>query len=183
MSVADWRETFESVAFRAIRLLRLDRLLLLGAPSHPFLDYFRGFENVEAVKRIFGEKAADVLGKLKIDFIPFGGYMGVNPFNGHLMVNRRYLNGGDELDVYLDLVHELVHVRQFMEGADLFNTKYSYVERPTEVEAYRYAVEEARRLGVSDGRICEYLQTEWMSDGDLKQLAETLHVKCPSDVG
>jgi len=90
MSVADWRETFESVAFRAIRLLRLDRLLLLGAPSHPFLDYFRGFENVEAVKRIFGEKAADVLGKLKIDFIPFGGYMGVNPFNGHLMINKRY---------------------------------------------------------------------------------------------
>jgi len=178
MQVADWRETFESVVFRTVRLLRLDRLLLLGAPSRPFLHYFKGFENVEAVKQIFGEKAADMLGNLKVDFIPFGGYMGVNPFNGHLMVNPRYLNDGDRLDVYLDLVHELVHVRQFMEGADLFDARYSYVERPTEIEAYRYAVEEARRLGKSDRRICEYLQTEWMSDDDLRQLAEALHVKC-----
>jgi len=178
MSLADWRETFESVVFRAVKLLRLDRLLLLGVSSRPFLDYFKGFENVEVVKQIFGEKVANVLGNLKVDFIPFGGYMGVNPFNGHLMVNSRYLNDGDELDIYLDLVHELVHVRQFMEGADLFDAGFSYVERPTEVEAYRYAVEEARRLGKSDSRICEYLQTEWMSNDDLRQLAKVLNVKC-----
>jgi len=61
MQVADWRETFESVVFRTVRLLRLDRLLLLGAPSRPFLHYFKGFENVESVKQIFGEKAADML--------------------------------------------------------------------------------------------------------------------------
>jgi len=123
-----------------------------------------------------------VLGKLKVDFVPFGSYMGVNPFNGHLIINSKYMAEGDELDIYLDLVHELVHIRQFMDGADLFNPGFSYVKRPTEVEAYRYAVEEARRLGKSDERICEYLQTEWMSDGDLRQLAEALHVKCPSDI-
>jgi len=77
----------------------------------------------------------------------------------------------------LDVIHELVHVKQFMEGKDLFESGYSYVDRPTEVEAYRHAVEEARRLGLNDKRICQYLRTEWMSDEDLKQLADSLNVK------
>jgi hypothetical protein len=45
------------------------------------------------------------------------------------------------------------------------------------VEAYRYAVEEARNLGLSDDRILEYLKTEWMSDEDLLCLAQALNIK------
>jgi hypothetical protein len=176
--MVDWREAFMFRVLRFLRRLRLDGLFLFGLPSHPFLDYFRSFESVEVVKRIFGEKTEDILGNLKVEFSSFGGYMGVNPFNGHLIVNPRYLNGGDRLDIYLDLIHELVHVRQFMEGAELFDPNYSYVERPTEIEAYRYAVEEAKRLGKSNERICEYLKTEWMSDADLRQLAKALYIEC-----
>ena len=51
-------------------------------------------------------------------------------------------------------------------------------ERPTEIEAYRYTVQEARRLGLSDERICEYLKTEWMSDEDLKILSKAVNVTC-----
>jgi len=178
MLTVDWREAIMSKAFQVLKRLRLDRLFLLLAPSYPFLDYFKGFENVEVVKRIFSEKTEEVLSNLKVEFTSFGGYMGVNPFNGHLIVNPRYLNDGDKLDIYLDLIHELVHVRQFMQGAELFDAKYGYVERPTEIEAYRYAVEESRRLGKSDERICEYLKTEWMSDDDLRQLAKVLNVEC-----
>jgi coenzyme F420-reducing hydrogenase delta subunit len=65
-----------------------------------------------------------------------------------------------------------------MEGKELFDSHYSYTERPTEVEAYRHAVEEARRLGLSDARICEYLKTEWMSEKELEQLASTVNVYC-----
>jgi len=107
-------------------------------------------ENVAAVKQIFGEKTEDVLKSLRIDFIWFVGYMGVNNFNGHIMISAKYLRRGDRTDIYLDLIHELVHVRQFMEGKELFDVHYSYTERPTEVEAYRYAVKEARRIGLSD---------------------------------
>jgi hypothetical protein len=96
------------------------------------------------------------------------------------MVNPNYLRNGDRVDIYLDVIHELVHVRQWMDGANLFEGGYRYVERPTEVEAYRYTVEEARRLGLSDERICGYLKTEWMSDDDLWQLAKTLGVECPN---
>jgi hypothetical protein len=65
-----------------------------------------------------------------------------------------------------------------MEGKELFDSQYEYIERPTEIEAYRYTVQEARRLGLSDKRICQYLKTEWMSDSDLKRLAKVLDVTC-----
>jgi len=150
----------------------------MGGPSSSFTDFFKGLENVDAVRRIFGEKTGEVLRNLKVEFTPIGGYMWVNDANGHLMISSRYLNEGDRIDIYLDLIHELVHVKQFMEGRELFDSQYTYIERPTEVEAYRHAVEEARKLGLSDERICQYLKTEWMSDGDLQKLAETLNVKC-----
>ena len=104
--------------------------------------------------------------------------MGVDNTDGHLMVNARYLNSGNKVDIYLDVIHELYHVKQFMEGRELFDSRYDYIERPTEVEAYRYTVQEARRLGLSDERICQYLKTEWMSDSDLKRLAKALNVAC-----
>jgi hypothetical protein len=172
---------FEYVVFRMVRLLRrlrLNRILSVGASTQVFTDCFRNFEKVEAVRKIFGEKTEEVLRNLKVDLTWFGGYMFVDSSNGHLVVNLRYLNSGDKVDIYLDIIHELCHVRQLMEGKELFDPRYTYVERPTEIEAYRYAVQEARRLGFSDERICEYLKTEWMSDKDLKFLAKAVNVKC-----
>ena len=141
-----------------------------------FMEYFKGFENVPAVRGIFGEKTEEVLRNLKVEFIWFG-YMGVDDNDGHLMVNGRYLNTGDKEDIYLDVIHELCHVKQHMEGRELFDPNYDYVDRPTEIEAYAYAVKEARRLGWTDKRILRYLKTEWMSDEDLKRLAAHVDVK------
>ncbi|MFH0748694.1 MAG: hypothetical protein V1915_02080 [Candidatus Bathyarchaeota archaeon] len=166
--------------FHLIQVLRLDRTFHLISlfPTHPFNDYFKGFEKVEAVRRTFGEKTEEVLQNLRVEFIPLAGYMGINGSNGHLIVNPHYLKNGNKLDIYLDIIHELVHVRQHMEGKELFDSKYIYVERPTEVEAYRCAVDEARRLRVSDERICDYLKTEWMSNDEFQQLAKALNVIC-----
>lgn len=143
-----------------------------------FTDYFIGFENVEAVKRIFGEKTTQVLENLKVEFAGTRGYMGVSDEDGHLIIGAHYLKNGDFVDIYLDVIHELVHVKQFMEGKELFDSDYRYVDRPTEVEAYRYAVAEARRLGFDDERICEYLKTEWMSGADLRKLTKSVEVTC-----
>jgi hypothetical protein len=63
-----------------------------------------------------------------------------------------------------------------MEGKELFDPRYDYVDRPTEIEAYRYAVQEARRLGLSDERISCYLWTEWMGEGDFRRLAKSVNV-------
>jgi predicted SprT family Zn-dependent metalloprotease len=102
--------------------------------------------------------------------------MGVDDNDGHMMVNSRYLNNGDKTDISLDVVHELCHVKQHLEGRELFDPAYDYVNNPTEVEAYRYTVKEAKRLGLSDKRILLYLQTEWMSDADLKQLVKNIGI-------
>jgi hypothetical protein len=174
-------EWFEYIAFRIFRLfrrLRLNRIMKVGASTRTFADYFEGFEKVEAVKGIFGERTEEVLRHLKVEFTWFGGYMFVDNSDGHLVINLHYLNSGDKVDIYLDLIHELFHIRQFMEGKELFDTRYEYIERPTEIEAYRYTVQEARRLGLSDKRICQYLKTEWMNDSDLKRLAKALDVAC-----
>ena len=160
------------------RRWRLDRLLRTGGRKRAFNDYFKGFDKVEAVRKIFGEKTEEVLANLKVEFTWFRSYMWVSNVDGHITISTYYMNNGDKIDVYLDLIHELVHVKQFMEGKELFDTNYNYSTRPTEIEAYKYAVEEAKRLGLNDEQICTYLKTEWMSMSDLKQLAEALNIKC-----
>jgi hypothetical protein len=171
----------EYVVFKLMRLFRrtpLNRILSAGASTHVFTECFKEFDKLDAVKGIFGEKTQEVLSNLKVDFTLFSGYMYVDSTNGHLVVSSRYLKTGDKIDIYLDLIHELCHVKQFMEGKELFDERYSYVERPTEIEAYRYAVQEARRLGLDDERICKYLKTEWISNRDLQILAKAVNVTC-----
>ena len=164
--------------FRIIRVLHLNTILRFGGSTHQFTDYFKDMEKVQAVRNIFGERTEDVLRNLKVEFTWVGGYMFVNSMDGRLMISSNYLNNGDKVDIYLDLIHELVHIKQYMDGKELFDSHYNYTDRPTEVEAYRVAVQEARRLGLSDERICQYLKTEWMSEEDLRKLARVLNVNC-----
>ena len=140
-----------------------------------FTDYFKGFEKNRAVIGIFGKETEVVLNTLKVDFI-WVGYMGVSDDDGHLMVNKRYLSTGRKLDIYLDVIHELCHVKQHMEGRDLFDPFYDYVDRPTEIEAYRYAVLEAKRIGLSAAEIRVYLKTEMMSNAVLDILIRNMGV-------
>jgi hypothetical protein len=176
----DWRERLMLRLLRALTELRINRLLRTGSTVHPFTEYFKGFEKVSTVREIFGEKTEETLRNLKVKFTWAGGYMWVNGGDGHLMISSRYLNTGDKIDIYLDIIHELTHVKQFMEGKELFDAHYAYTERPTELDAYRHAVNEAKKLGLSDERICQYLRTEWMSDQDFERLARTLNLDCSS---
>jgi hypothetical protein len=173
--MASLTEYFAWTMFRVARKLRLTRMLRVGGSSGMFLDYFKGFEKSQAVQGIFGDATDEVLKNLKVQFTWFG-YMGVDDNDGHLMVNKSYLNNGDKTDIYLDVVHELCHVKQHMDGQELFDPGYDYVDRPTEVEAYRYTVQEAKRLGLSDEQIICYLQTEWMSEDDLERLVKNIGI-------
>jgi len=147
---------------------------------HRFTDYFKGFAKIEAVREIFGEETEKVLSNLKVEFYSSRrGYMGVSDQDGHILISAHYLKNGDEKDLYLDIIHELVHVKQFLEGKELFENRWEYVDRPTEIEAYRHAVKEARRLGMTDKEIYKYLKTEWMTEDDLKKLADAVGVKAP----
>ena len=169
----------EYTFFRILSLLR--RLpfnpMSIGNQKVIFLEYFKNFDKVEAVKGIFGEKTTEVLNHLTVELSWIFGYMYVDGSDGHLVISKNYLNNGDKTDIYLDLIHELCHVKQHMEGKELFDPRYDYVERPTEIEAYRYCVQEARRIGLSEERIGCYLKTEWMSEDDLKKLEKSVNLQ------
>ena len=161
--------------FRLFTKLPLRGIIHLISQTGTFMDYFRGFEKNSAVRGIFGEETEKVLRNLKVDFIWFG-YMGVSDDDGHLMVNKRYLSTGRTEDIYLDVIHELCHVKQHMEGKELFDPRYDYVDRPTEIEAYRYAVQEAKRIGLSAAEIRVYLKTEMMSTQALDKLIKNMNI-------
>lgn len=145
-----------------------------------FLDHFNGFENVAAVQAIFGSKTRNALRALKVEFYSSRwGYMGVSDEDGHLIVSTHYLRTGKRRDIYLDVVHELVHVRQFREGKELFAGGFEYPDLPTEIEAYRVCVAEGRRLGMTDRELYEYLRTEWMDEKDVRRLARNIGVEAP----
>lgn len=145
--------------------------------TYPFKELFQGFEKVPAVRETFGKDTDKILDELKVELYSRKGYMSVSETRGNLIISSEYLRHGDDLSIYLDVIHELVHVKQFKEGKDLFDPKYHYVDRPTEIEAYAQSVGEARRLGMKDEEIMDYLRMEWVTEEEVQRLAQRIGVK------
>ena len=141
-----------------------------------FVDLFTGFDKVGAVRKQFGRKSLGVLRKTKVHLVNTQGYLRVDNDTGDIIICRPYLRNGDEMHFYLDLIHELTHVKQHLEGKELYDRTYAYVDRPTEIEAYAVAVDEARRIGMSEEEIVEYLKVEWVSKSDFRRMLKTLGV-------
>jgi hypothetical protein len=147
----------------------------------PFTAYFKGFDNVEAVRGIFEARTRQVIANLKVEFFSSKwGYMGVSDEDGHLVVSAHYLRTGNPRDIYLDVVHELVHVKQFRDGRKLFPEGFEYASAPTEIEAYKVCIAEGRRLGMTDKEVLEYLKVPWMDDKEWRRLARNLGLKPPA---
>ena len=147
-----------------------------GPGTVPFCDVFKGFEHVGAVKAIFGPKTKGILAELDVELADGRGYMHINDEKGSIVVNRKYLKEGEELHIYLDVIHELVHIRQHAEGMELWDKRFAYVDRPTEIEAYQVAVKEARRIGIKGAELVEYLKVEWVDERDFRRMLKTLGV-------
>jgi hypothetical protein len=149
---------------------------------YPFADYFEGFEKVPIIQRLFGEKTEQVLRNLKVEFYSAKfGYMAVSDEDGHLLISAYHLRTADPAIIYLDVIHELHHVKQFMDGKDLFLTDFEYVDSPIEIEAYLGTVDEAKRIGFSDDQIIEYLRIEWISDEQMQRLVERMRLRRSGD--
>jgi hypothetical protein len=93
-----------------------------------------------------------------------------------IVVGESHLRESPLLILFLDIFHELCHIRQLHDGAELRDRRYSYVTRPTEVEAYKFVVDEGRRLGVKDAVLRDYLKVEWIDAKEFRQLLETMGV-------
>jgi hypothetical protein len=142
----------------------------------PFTANFRGFDKIEVVRGLFGDETAKILAALEVEFTDETIYMRVSNSDGRLMINPNYFLAAEFTEIYLDVIHELVHVRQFLEGKRS-NSQTAYVERPLEIEAYNIMVEEAKTIGVSENEIMDYLNSELLDNEELKQLAETLGIE------
>jgi hypothetical protein len=147
-----------------------------GPGTHPFTEVFKGFEGVGAVRAIFGDQTERILAELTVELADGRGYMRVDDERYSIVVNSKYLKEGQETHVYLDVIHELVHIRQRMEGKELWDKRFAYVDRPTEIEAYRVAVEEGRRIRLTDRELAEYLKVEWVAKEDFRRMLKTLGV-------
>jgi hypothetical protein len=100
----------------------------------------------------------------------------VAPGSDCIVVGQSHLRESPTLMLFMDIYHELCHVRQRHGGANLWPDGVRYVDRWTEVEAYRLVVEEARRLGVSNEFLREYLKVEWISAEEHRDLLASLKV-------
>lgn len=136
-------------------------------------DIFDGLKQVEILRKIFGSNTEldDVFSKTKVIVDTSSHYMHVKNEDATIVIGLNHLKNSDKIILYLDIVHELVHVKQQRQGLDLYDKSYSYVDRPTEIEAYIVAVEEAKRLGMKHHEIIDYLQVEWITPDEHKRLA------------
>jgi len=100
----------------------------------------------------------------------------VSPNSDCIVVGQSHLKESPELMLFMDIYHELCHVLQRQGGANLWEPGVSYVKRWTEVEAYRFVVDEARTLGAPDAFLREYLRVEWITDEEHLSLLAELHV-------
>jgi hypothetical protein len=172
---------------------RISRDLPVG--RHPLLAAFPGLDRLETAKRLepdpkvrealFDETCVEVVADdIWMYVAPWdipqnrrGRWKPVlSPGSDCIVIGREHLSDSPELVLFLDIFHELCHIRQRHAGAELFDDKFSYVRRPTEVEAYRFVVEEGHRLGVEDGVLREYLKVEWISEAELLELLTAVGV-------
>lgn len=156
--------------------IRVNRKLKPG--KHAILDVFPGLDRSAAFRTIFHDGLRrEVLRDCRIHIVPEDGYMYIDDAAGNVVAGLEYVRTGDERILYLDILHELTHIRQWHEGKELWDRRYAYVDRPTEVEAYEVAVAEARRLGMGDREIADYLRVEWVSRPEHDRLCHRLGVQ------
>jgi len=141
-------------------------------------EIFVNLKNTEILLKIFEtrENLEDVFENISVIVSDSTHYMHVQNEDATIVIGKNHLRNSEKKILYLDIIHELVHVKQQRQGLDLYDNSYSYVDRPTEIEAYAIAVEEARRLGMDDREIFDYLHVEWISHDEHKRLASRVGV-------
>ncbi len=173
---------------------KVRRTLPVG--RHPLLGVFPGLDRLPPALRIESDpaKRARLFDETSVELVDQDMWMYVAPWEVPAFARRRgwepvvapnqdcivvgagHLRDSPAMILYLDIYHELCHVLQRRAGANLWEPGLSYVERRTEVDAYRFVIEEARSLGVEDAYLREYLRVEWISKKEHEQLLEAVGV-------
>jgi hypothetical protein len=150
-----------------------------GVGEYRLAEVFKGLEDSDALQKVFGskEEMAKILRHLKLRVESTDTGLWLDRDTGTVCVGQKHLSSAKTDLIYLDVIHVLVHVRQFLEGKDLYDQAFEYVERPTELEAYRRTIAEARRIGMKEDEILKYLRMDAADDAELGKLMEKIGVK------
>jgi hypothetical protein len=172
---------------------QINKKLPLG--RHPILAAFPGLDRLPIASRLepLGAAREKLFRETRVDIVDYDMWMYVAPWKRRvrrgrwsprvapgvdlIVIGQGHFTTSSRLYVYLDIFHELCHVRQRHAGAELFDPKESYVHRWTEVEAYRFVVDDARRAGVRDDALRAYLEIEWVTREEFRELLEALGVR------
>jgi hypothetical protein len=148
----------------------------LPAGMHPYLAIFPRAAQSPGLARIEpdAKRREALLRDALVSIKPGGGFAYVDVETPCIVLAEEYYRTGTPMDLYLDMLHELAHIRQHHEGRDLWDERFAYVDRITEVEGYAVAVEEGRRLGMTDAHIIAHLSNPWMDEEDVRKLQENV---------
>jgi hypothetical protein len=149
----------------------------LASGMHPYRSLLPRIEESPVVRRV--TSSATPLGPLldtaRVKIKPGDdGYIYVDVKIPAIVLFEGYYRQGNAVDLYLDLAHELTHLRQLAEGRNLWDHSLHYVDRPTEIEGYAVAVEEGLRLGMTEDEIIRHLSNPWLSEAETARLRENI---------
>jgi hypothetical protein len=122
------------------------------------------------------EEIDGVMAHTKVFVVDRLNEMFVDNDDGSITIGLTHLRQALDEFLYLDIIHELCHVKQHMQGRNLYDRSKAYVDRETEIEAYQVTVQEARRIGLNDEAIANYLRVSWITPEEHKRLVRRLDV-------
>jgi hypothetical protein len=148
----------------------------LGCGMHPYRLLLPRLEESPVARRI--ETPTTPIGPLmdgaRVKIRKGDGYLYVDVKIPAIVLIENYYHRANPLDLYLDLAHELTHLRQFAEGGNIWDHSLHYVDRPTEIEGYAVAVEEGVRLGMTEDEIIQHLSNPWLDDNEVVRLRRNI---------
>jgi hypothetical protein len=141
-------------------------------------EVFADIRTCDILTAVFAdiEEINEVMAQTKVYVVDGPFEMFVNNDDGSIAIGLRHLRRSSDQILYLDIIHELCHVKQHRQGRDLYDRHKAYVDRETEIEAYQVIVQEARRIGLDDDAICDYLRVAWITPEEHKRLVHRLGV-------
>ena len=166
------------------------------AGRYPFLKVFAGLEKTLPFRKYPGDdhRILEIARNTRAELSDGPGWMYVAPprtppeiravgfrmvetTDDVIVVSRSHLTNSPRMDVYLDIIHEFLHILQRKQGREIWpSRRISYADRPTEIEAYAFSIAEARRLGVPDSYLREYLHVSWLQRSEYLRLLKNVGV-------
>lgn len=145
-----------------------------GLPDglHPFLALLPEVLSSPALRLVGTDRIPghEVIRSARVRIVAERGFCWVDETTPCIVLTRPYYESGDALDLYLDLLHEATHLRQLLEGRDVWDESFPYHRRPTEIEGYAVAVAEGRRLGLDAKAIRAHVTNPWMTPAQVTEL-------------